>query len=124
MINRAVLILKYNQLSLKWINESDSYGESPELTLEDVNRENTVYLISEEDSESPDTLNIWLELNYERLFESELENWCSEEKLWPQNRTFELFQQWFSFDCHTIIIDTVPIPIVDVDDDYIDDSKH
>jgi len=119
MINRAVLILKYTKLSLKWINESDPCSEGLDMTLEDVNKENTVYLISEEDSESPDTLDIWLELNYDRLFESELENWCSDEKLWPQNRTFKLFKQWFSFDCHTIIIDTVPIPIIDVDDnDY------
>jgi len=117
MINRAVLILKYKEISLQWINESDPSGESPEVTLEEVNRENTAYLISEEDSESPDTLNVWLELNYEKLFESELENWFADDTLWPQNRTFKLFQKWFSFDCHTIIVDTVPTPIVDVGDD-------
>ncbi|MFK5894563.1 MAG: hypothetical protein QM504_15185 [Pseudomonadota bacterium] len=123
MINRAVLILKFKQPALKWINESDPYNENPEITIEDVNKENTVYLISEEDSESPDTLNDWLELNYSNLFESELENWCMDEKLWPQERTFSIFQQWFSYDCHTIIVDTVEGPIVDEDDD-IDDTYH
>ncbi|MFK5987169.1 MAG: hypothetical protein QM479_17315 [Pseudomonadota bacterium] len=123
MINRAVLILKYQEPSLQWLNETDPEDENPQFTLEDLNRENTVYLISEEDSESPDTLNEWLELNFQTLFESELENWCSEEKLWPQDRTFALFKQWFSFDCHTIIVDTVDAPIVDVEDD-IDDIYH
>jgi hypothetical protein len=123
MINRAVLILKAKEPVLKWINESDPDNENPGVSLEDINRENTVYLISEADSESPDTLNAWLELNYQTLFESELENWCVEEKLWPQQRTFNLFQQWFSFDCHTIIVDTLDVPIVDEDDEF-DSTYH
>ena len=123
MINRAVLILRAKQPALKWLNESDPDNENPGISLEDINRENTVYLISEEDSESPDTLNEWLELNYQQLFESELENWCCEEKLWPQQRNYELFQQWFSFSCHTIIVDTVEGPIVDIDDEF-DETFH
>jgi hypothetical protein len=122
MINRAVLILKYKESALQWVNQSEPDDERISMTLDDVNRENTAYLISEEDSESPDTLNIWLELNYERLFESELENWYTDETLWPQERTFKLFQQWFNFDCHTIVIDTVPTPIVDEED--IDTTSH
>jgi len=119
MINRAVLLLKAKEPALKWLNESDPYNENPGITLEDVNRENTVYLISEGDSESPDTLYAWLELNYQNLFESELENWCTEEALWPQDRTYELFQQWFNFECHTIIVDTVDGPIIDeIDEIY------
>ena len=115
MLNRAVLILKLQEPGLNWLNQVDANDSSP-MTLEEANMENTVYLISEEDSESPDTLNAWLELNYQNLFETELENWYGDESVWPENRTYSLFKQWFSAECHTVIIDTVNAPLIDDED--------
>ena len=114
MINRAVLILKYKETAIKWINDSEFYRDSQAITNDDINNDSTVYLISVEDSESQDTLNAWLKLNYMQLFESELTTWFGDENDWPpQERTFALFNQWFNFECHTIIVDTVAGPISD-----------
>ena len=115
MINRAVLILKYKETAIKWINDSESYKDSQTITSDDINNDSTVYLVSEEDSESQETLNAWLELNYTQLFKSELSTWYSDENDWPQERTFALFNQWFNAECHTIIVDTVDGPIRDDD---------
>ena len=126
MINRAALILKYLAPAIKWVNESDPYDDSPGITEHDIKDDQTVYLISEYDAESPDTVKKWLKLNYKSLFESELENWYTDDKLWPKKRTFALFQKWFSYECHSILVDTVDGPIIDDedDDDRNNNTKH
>jgi len=124
MINRATLILKYNAPAVKWFNEADPYDDDPGITEESINGDDqTVYLIREEGADTPDTIKQWLKLNYQTLFENELENWYTDEKLWPKKRTFALFQQWFGYECHSVIEDTVDGPIFD-DEDEADDTYH
>ncbi len=117
MINRAALILKYKAPAIKWVNASDPYDDDPGITSDNIKDDQTVYLISEYDAESPDTVNKWLKLNYRSLFDTELENWYTDESLWPKKRTFALFQKWFDYECHSILVDTVEGPIVDDEDD-------
>ena len=91
MINRAAVILKYKEPAVKWINDADPYNENPGISLESVNEENTIYLISNQDADSSTILRKWLNLNYKALFESELEEWYTDEKLWPEKRDIKLF---------------------------------
>ena len=113
MINRAAIILKYKEPAIKWINDADPYNENPGISLESVNEENTVYLISDQDADSPDVLKNWIQLNYEALFEHELDGWYTDENLWPKKRDLKLFHKWFEIEIHTVIIDTVGLPIKD-----------
>ena len=113
MINRAAVILKYKEPAVKWINDADPYNENPGISLESVNEENTIYLISNQDADSSTILRKWLNLNYKALFESELEEWYTDEKLWPKKRDLKLFHEWFEIQCHTVIIDTVEGSIED-----------
>ena len=113
MINRAAIILKYKPKAVRWINAADPFVEDPKITLKEVNEERTVYLISDKDAEAPENVEQWLKWNYENIFESELESWYTDEKLWPENRTYRLFMEWFSIECHTVIEDTVGTPIAD-----------
>ena len=110
MVNRAAVILKYKSPMIAWINESDQVEDSPEMTIEEANSDKTVYLISSDDAEDLDQ---WLKLNYKALFEAELEDWFLDENLWPKKRTRKVFDEWFDVECHSIIMDTVGIPIVD-----------
>ena len=48
MLNRAVLILRYKQPFVDWINAADP-TPTQELTLVDVNDDNTAYLIEVEE---------------------------------------------------------------------------
>jgi len=34
---------------------------------------------------------------YKKIFEEALEGMCTNESEWPQNRTYQLFTEWFDF---------------------------
>lgn len=113
MLNRAAVILKYKAPMLRWINDSDPYDDNPQVSMDEVNRDRTVYLISDRDADDDLSLARWVKANYTVLFDAELEGWYTDESLWPQKRTFKLFQEWFEVVCHTVVEDTVGTPIQD-----------
>ena len=110
MINRAAVILKYKAPFIQWVNDADPYKDNPGITLESENKDCTVYLILEDDAEN---LEEWISLNFKQLFESEIEDWYTDESLWPKNRNRKLFDKWFDLECHSVLIDTVDGKIVD-----------
>jgi len=110
MINRAAVILKYKAPFIQWVNDADPYKDNPGITLESENKDCTVYLILEEDAEK---LEEWISLNFEQLFESEIEDWYTDESLWPKNRNRKLVDEWFDVECHSVLIDTVDGEIID-----------
>ena len=60
MINRVALIIKYKEPAVQWINKADPCDDAPGLTIEIVNTDNHVYLISEELADDPKGLKKWL----------------------------------------------------------------
>lgn len=114
MVNRAAILLRYKQPAVRWIKEADpNPGETP-ISLQNVNQERTVYLISVEDADTPADLQRWVKKNYVALMENELAGWYSDAALWPKV-TWKLFQNWFTVECHTVLVDTVGTPIYDDD---------
>ena len=83
MLNRAALLLHYKAPAVRWIDDVDPNPSATPVTLEDVNSERTVYLISDEDADSADAVRAWVEVNFRALFESELEAWYTDPDLWP-----------------------------------------
>lgn len=115
MINRAAVMLKYKQVAVDWINAVDP-NPTDSITLESVNEERIVFLVSHEDADTPDLVNRWIKANYKVLFENQLYGWYVDESLWPKKRNFNVFQEWFDIECHTVIEDTVGTPIFDEGD--------
>ena len=115
MINRAAVIFKYNEPAIKWINDADPIPDSHEITEHDVNNERTVYLVSNETADTPESLEKWLKINYKTIFENELEGWYLDPTLWPEKRNYGLFKKWFTVECHTVIEDTDGTHIYDED---------
>ena len=113
MLNRAAVLLRYKAPAVAWINDADPRDQEPGITLDRVNEERTVYLIHEDDVDPPEVLSSWIEQNFLALFENELEGWYVDESLWPKKRDFSTFNEWFSVECHSIIIDTVGGEIFD-----------
>lgn len=107
MLNRSALILKYKEPAVNWINQVDPYSDRKQITLEEANRECTVYLISEETAETPGNLRKWIEANVQELFENELAGWYQNPEVWPRKLTLKLFDEWFAVECHSMIVDTV-----------------
>lgn len=113
MINRAAIILKYKPPFVDWYKKN-SPEKSPEVTLESVNTDRTVYLVSNEDA---DVYDQWIDINFQELFENELDEWFSDTSLWPQDRTRVMFDDWFEVECHTVMFDTVGEEIIDDETD-------
>ena len=110
MVNRGAVIIKYKEPFIQWINEADPSGDNPIKTIQNVNRERTVYLISDEDAEN---IEEWLRTNYTILFENELDGWYTDELLWPKNRDLQTFHNWCEVECHSLIFDMVGGKIFD-----------
>lgn len=105
-LNRAAIILEPTEAYLAW---AKNYPVPvPDLTLADIRSEASVYLIPEQDA-APDA---WLKENYLTIFEEELEAWCTEERFWPKNRSYQAFRRYFDIRFGSIVQDACPGRIV------------
>ena len=44
---------------------------------------------------------------YSNIFEFELWGWYTAKELWPKNRNWEMFQEWFSIEINSEVFDLV-----------------
>ena len=65
------------------------------ITLDEVGREPTIYLIPECDTK--DDVHEVLEELCEEIFVEQLDNWFRDKKTWSKDRSFEVFCRWFEF---------------------------
>ncbi len=110
MLNRAALILRYDQPFVDRINAADPSSTSHPLTLAEVNEERTVYLVEVEDE---DELAGWQARHHTELFEEELNGWYTDPALWPRDRSLRMLQEWCPFELHTVVVDTSESPLED-----------
>ncbi|ASP40484.1 hypothetical protein CHH28_18210 [Bacterioplanes sanyensis] len=110
LINRAAIILKAKQPAVDWINSVEPDKRAGSITLEDVNLESIIYLVPE-DIENIVYARAWVMNNAEILLEEFLDSWYQDDSLWPSSFSDELFEQWFSIEYHSMIIDTTEDPI-------------
>ncbi|MFZ4856019.1 MAG: hypothetical protein ACOYL3_06445 [Desulfuromonadaceae bacterium] len=107
-VNRSVLVIRAKEPFREWIL---SLPEPPvNLTLEEINDDNTVYLIPEYD-EDKDREKL-LRKKYIEIFSELLEDWCLDEAFWPKSRTFATFKKWFDVEFHSLVIDLVGKEII------------
>lgn len=101
MLNRSAIVVKPKQPFLDWLHVADP--TSCELTLLDLVREPTIYLIQEceTDEEVAEVLN---ELCKE-IFEEQLSGWYTDTSTWPRDRSFDVFCRWFDYQHHSMLID-------------------
>ena len=111
LLNRSALVVKPTQPFLDWLHAADPTSHN--ITLSDVTREPTIYLIPECDSDE-DVIDALCEL-YDEIFTEKLEGWYQDEAVWPQGRTFKMFCQWFDFQHHSMLVDLDNGPLVSAD---------
>lgn len=101
IVNRALLIVKAKQAFVDWVNKHDD--EVAELTIEEINKGDTVYLVREyfEDTEQEDII----KEHHEKIFEEKLNGWTTDESLWPKTRDLKSFREWFNVEFHSMVID-------------------
>jgi hypothetical protein len=100
-INRSALIVTPAQPFLDWLHQVDP--TSARLTLEDLQREPTIYLVPECDSQ--DQAIEYLGMSVSDIFEEHLDGWYRVPVVWPKERDLPTFQRWFEFSFHSMIVD-------------------
>ena len=65
--------------------------------------DHSLYLIPS--YEDPAEAQAWLEAEYLRMFENELDSWCRDASLWPEPRPYTLFRDWFDVRFYDLVED-------------------
>lgn len=97
-INRNAIIVKPKKPFFEWLNEV--FKDEARVTSME---ENNIYLVRE--MASNEDVEKWVSKNFESIFANELNDWCADEDEWPDQRTYKLFQEWFSIEIHSMILD-------------------
>lgn len=100
---RSAMLLKVKQPFKDWLHsiEPEEFNDF----MDDQLNEGEVYLLP--DYETVKEMQTWLKNNYDDIFTEALNDWYVDEDVWPENRTFEMFNQWFEYSLHTMVLDTV-----------------
>ena len=75
------------------------------MSMDQVNQDTDGILIPE--FESKGQAMAYVRANAKMLFEHVLEDWCTEDSLWPAQRNFETLSEWFEFILHSLVFDAV-----------------
>jgi hypothetical protein len=108
LVNRSVLVLKPTAKMLDWVN---SVGEETDpVTPEEAQEMANAYLLPDfEDDEEQAT---YIRFRAKKLFEHELEAWCTDPGRWPSNRNYKAFTEWFRVEVSHMAYDLASDPIV------------
>lgn len=117
LLNRSALSVKPNQAFVDWINSLEPTVGDDDLTLDDVDRESTIYLIPEMDT--PEALEAFVRERYMEILESELRAWEEDERQWPETLDWALFQRFLTVEHSYLAIDLddeAPLEIAEIDE--------
>lgn len=107
-LNRSAIVVQPKRPFLDWLHRADPASRS--LTLQELVRESTIYLIPECDTNA-EVDEVLREL-CEEIFIEQLAGWFNDRTTWPQNRCFEVFCRWFDFQHHSMLMDLCDDPLV------------
>lgn len=109
LVNRSVLVLKPTAKMLDWINSVG--GESNPVTLKEAQEMTNAYLLPdfEDDKEQAS----FIRFRAKKLFEHELETWCTDSGKWPTVRNYKAFLAWFRIEVSGMVFDLAGDMIVE-----------
>lgn len=116
-VERLATVLKPTQAFLDWLSKTPE--QDPDLALEELQNDCTTLLLPA--FETPDEADNFLRENINEIFTNELENWCEDESLWPEDRSFEHFTTLFDIEHNSMVFDMVEDD-EDEDEDEGDDE--
>jgi hypothetical protein len=109
-INRSVIFMIPKQPLLDWVIAADP-GPPISITLEELQSEVDGFLVSQENIETTEDAQRWVYRRWEMFFDRFLEEWYTDETLWPKKRTLKMFKEWFDIRYHSMLWDLVDEPI-------------
>lgn len=103
-INRNAFVVKPKKPYIDWANSV--FNDKP---TDFSNEENNIYLIREMGSN--EEIAKWIRRNFDQIFQNELNDWCTDQKRWPQKRTYKLFTEWFDVEISSMVLDLEDEPV-------------
>ena len=107
-LNRSAIVVTPKQPFLDWLHAADP--TSLELTLFNLTREPTIYLIPECDTDE-DVAEVLRDL-CEEIFKEQLAGWYTDTSTWPRDRSFDAFCRWFDYQHHSMLVDLCDEPLI------------
>lgn len=107
-VNRSAVAVKPKQRFLDWLHAIDP--TSGDVTLLEVGQDPTIYLIPQCDTN--EELENVLRGRCEAIFEEQLDSWYRETSAWPQDRSYDVFCQWFEYTHFSLLIDLEDEPLL------------
>src|SRR5215469_15179554 len=101
MVNRSAIVVRAVQPFLDWLHRVDP--TSAQLTLEELRREPTIYLLPEWETED-EALEHLAEVSSE-IFKEQLNGWYRVPSAWPEDRELNAFLRWFDCSFHSMVFD-------------------
>ncbi|ALM51294.1 hypothetical protein [Halomonas huangheensis] len=124
LLNRSALSVRPTQHFVDWINALEPTVGDDDLTLADVERESTVYLIPEMDTR--EALDAFVRERFLDVLESELRAWEEDERQWPETVDWALFERFLQVEHSYLAIDLeneAALEISEVDDELLVDLE-
>ena len=101
IVDRIVAIVRPKQKMLDWLHKQPSIEVN--FHLQNLQTDCTALLIPP--FESPRQAKEYIQQIYATIFEGELVSWGLPKTVWPADRTYELFTQWFHIEFHSVVLD-------------------
>jgi hypothetical protein len=106
-ISRSAVIVTPAKPFLDWLHRVDS--TSAELSLEDLKRDVTIYLVPGYDTE--EEAHRFLKKYCGEIFEEQLDGWFRVTSAWPLDWSFATFVRWFEYSFHSVIVELCDAPL-------------
>lgn len=108
-VNRAIAVVKPKQPFADWINSHRAADEHP-VDLNLIRLDCNSYLIDDVAFSADADVAI---LHFHSVFfEDQLNEWYTEEEMWPEVRDYPAFRQWFDVEIHSVVFDLGNTPLV------------
>ena len=120
-INRHLLTLIHKQPFLDWLLSVDPSPPS-NMSLDDLRDDNDAFLIPNDVADSTEEAVKWVEKRWRMFFEYALNEWLTDESLWPQKISLKMFREWFGVEYQSMIWDLGNAPLAAEDWDQDEDE--
>jgi len=101
VVDRIVAVLRPTEKMLNWIK---GLPHAPDvMTFKNLQNDCTALLLPP--FESPKQADAYVRQIYDGIFDSELISWGIPQEDWPKERNYQLFQEWFTVEYHSVLFD-------------------
>jgi hypothetical protein len=101
-VDRVAAIIRPTEKMINWLKKQPGYRETAGISPQ---KDCTVLLIPQ--FEGPSQATAYIKGLAQAIFEGELASWDIEPHLWPKDRSYTAFTQWFSVEYHSLVYDLV-----------------